>query len=496
MPSNPLGALFFVVKMIFGRYIVLSKGKNMCGIVGMVSTKEVSARMYLGLWSSQHRGKESAGVVTYDGITYHECRRMGTIEVALDGEEKLSSLRGKSGIGQVRYSTTGGSTIKNVQPIVGSFRDVPFWIAHNGNLVNTDSLRSRCLEMGYLFSTTTDTEVIAALIHFSDKQDFETALVDALEMVVGTYALTVLFGNKVYGVRDPSGNRPLILGGDHREGIFMFASETAAFDVLGLKDWPGELCPGEIILIDSPKSFEVRHILKNSDNGNVKKLCLFEYIYFQRPDSALLGRRIQLVREAMGRALWYECPVQADIVVAVPDSGNAAAKGLAKASGLSLEDAFLRSHFIGRTFIEPIKEQREEKLRIKLNIIPEIVAGKRVVVVDDSIVRATVAPKVVQMLRKAGASEIHFRVSSPPYQHPCYYGIDTYRVSDELVARRHAGNVDAIRREIGADSLYYLSLDGAKEAVIYTGTESLERLDFCDACFTGNYEIGREFIPK
>ena len=464
--------------------------EKMCGIVGMVSTQEVSKRLYLGLWSLQHRGKESAGIVTYDGITYHEQREMGTVEVALDGQKKLSCLRGKSGIGHVRYSTTGGSSIENVQPIVGSFRGVPFWIAHNGNLVNVEEWKPSCEELGYSFCTTTDTEVIAALIHFSQKPNFESALVEALKKISGTYSLVILYLNTVYGVRDASGNRPLIYGCNPTKDTFMLASETATCDVLGFK-FVREICPGEIFKLGGSFLSSSVADLPQSE----KKFCLFEYIYFQRPDSILMGRRIQLAREAMGRALWFEQPVDADIVVAVPDSGNAAAKGLAKASGLSLEDAFLRSHYIGRTFIEPIKDQREEKLRIKLNIIPEIVAGMRVVVVDDSIVRATVAKRVVQMLREAGAAEIHFRVSSPPYQYPCYYGIDTYKVVDDLVAKRHAGDIELIRKEIGADSLYHLSLEGVKKAVIAVGVEPLAQGDFCDACFTGDYQIGSKFIP-
>ncbi|KKS38953.1 MAG: amidophosphoribosyltransferase [Candidatus Sungbacteria bacterium RIFCSPLOWO2_12_FULL_41_11] len=461
----------------------------MCGILGIVSESgEVSQDIYAGLWSLQHRGKEGAGIATYDGNVYHEKRGMGTVEVVFGGEV-LSGLLGKIGIGHVRYSTAGGSTLENVQPIQGLFKSVPFWIAHNGNLTNTKKLRQECVKQGYFFRTTTDTEIIASLIYFNESFGFEEALYRALSRVEGTYALVVLYKDVIYGMRDLTGNRPLVYG--EGRGIKVLASESATCDVLGMK-YLFDVRPGEIIVMKQGSlsgAYGDQMFCSTAEAFQKQKFCVFEYVYFLRPDSIFDGRRAQRVREEMGRNLWRESAVDADIVVPVPDSGNFAACGLAKEAGLPIEMALFRSHYVGRTFIEPLQERREKGMRIKLNVIPELVEGKRVVVVDDSIVRSTVIKRVINMLREAGAREIHTRISSPPYKYPCYYGIDTYRVENELIAKRLNGDVEAIRKEIGADSLHYLSLEGLRRSVMEVPGNKLKANNFCDACFSGNYHI-------
>lgn len=459
----------------------------MCGVIGLVSrVADAAEDIYAGLWSLQHRGKESAGIATFDGSKYFVKKDMGTVEIVF-GDQALISLKGQSGIGHVRYSTTGGSTIDNAHPIEGFFRGSPFWVAHNGNLVGVEKIKNECAALGYVFQTNTDTEMIAALICYSQKEKFEDALKEALSLVKGTYALTVLYKNNVYGARDKTGNRPLCIG--FGRGIFVLASESATCDVLGV-EFLRDVYPGEIVTLNKdPFCVQFDKILEPPQlHINNQKPCLFEYVYFLRPDSIFNGRRAQLVREEMGKRLWQESKVSADIVVAIPDSGNFAASGVSQESGLPLVAALFRSHYVGRTFIEPLHERREKGLRIKLNIIPELVSGKRVVVVDDSIVRSTVIKRVIKMLREAQAKEIHVRVSSPPYKYPCYYGIDTYKVGEKLIASR-LGDIEEIRKEIGADSLAYLSLDSLKKAVSQFRNDELNKENFCDACFSGNYHI-------
>ena len=330
---------------------------------------------------------------------------------------------------------------------------------------------------GYPFTTTTDTEFIAALIHYSKKDTFEDALRDALGGVEGTYSIVALYRDKVFGVRDPSGNRPLVIG--EGRGMIVLVSESAACDVLDIRV-VRDVAAGEMIVVDPNVNGWYSH-----RQPATEKFCIFEFVYFLRPDSKFGGKRVILVREEMGRTLWQEHPVEADIVVPIPDSGSAAAAGLAEEARLPLKQLGLfRSHYVGRTFIEPIKE-RVRALNIKLNPIREIVEGKRIVLVDDSIVRASVIKRVIRQLRGKGAAEIHVRISSPPYIAPCFYGIDTYRVDKELIAQRLGGDVEAIRREIGADTLGYLSIGGLKKAV----SGDAAHPGFCDACFTGNYHI-------
>lgn len=461
----------------------------MCGILGVVAENaEVNQEIYTGLWSEQHRGQESAGIVTYDGVGYHEKRAMGTVDIALRND--LGPLLGRVGIGHVRYSNTGGSTIENAQPIEGVFRSVPFWIAHNGNLTNFEELRQECLDRGYFFRTTTDTEVIAALTYFNEDHNFEDALRQTLLRLKGTYSLVLLYKDTVYGIRDKSGNRPLVYG--EGRGIRVLASESVSCDVLGIK-YITDVYPGEMFTLKGSEPYSCFDPATNRVNDFLKnqKFCIFEYVYFKRPDSIFDGRRIKAPQIQMGRNLWRESPVEADCVIPVLDSGKFAAVGLSLESGLPIEEALFRSHYVGRTFIEPIQERREKGLRIKHNPITEDIEGKRIVVVDDSIIRSTTMKRVVVMLREASAKEVHVRISSPPYRHPCYYGIDTYRVKDELIAKRLNGDVEAIRQEIGADSLYYISLEGLKRSVVEASgpTSHIGMTNFCDACFSGDYYI-------
>lgn len=458
----------------------------MCGILGVISQEtDVAEDLYLGLWSLLHRGQESSGMVTYDNNSYHHEKGMGTVEVVFGGDT-LRRLKGRIGIGHVRYSTTGESSLQNAQPIEGSFKSAPFWIAHNGNLTNTEILRKECEGRGYFFKTSTDTEVIAALIYFSGAATFEDALKRALRKIEGTYSLTILSRDALYAVRDATSNRPLSMG--QGRGCTVFSSESAVYDVLGIK-YVRDIQAGEIVKISLENPLIPVEVPFQNKKNAIERPCIFEYVYFLRPDSMWYQRRAQLVRERMGRALWQERPTDADIVVPVPDSSNFAGAGLAKESGLPLEMALFRSHYVGRTFIEPIRKRRTGSMRIKFNGIPELVAGKRVIVVDDSIVRGTTTKRVIAILRDAGAREIHMRVSSPQYISPCYYGIDTYRVKNELIAKNHAGNTEEIKKEIGADSLYYLSLDGMRRAITDARDDEHRVLQFCDACFTGNYHI-------
>ncbi|OGL88460.1 amidophosphoribosyltransferase [Candidatus Uhrbacteria bacterium RIFCSPLOWO2_02_FULL_49_11] len=456
----------------------------MCGIVGIASnSRDVARDLYLANWGQMTRGKESSRIVTFDD-QYHLIGGMGTPDVVFRGEGALQTLKGRCGIGHDRYSTTGGSSTHNIQPIEGVFNGTPFWLAHNGNFVGYQKVKEWCERKGYLFKTTTDTEVLAALIYYSRKTNFQDALKWALQQIHGTYALIVLYKDQVMGVCDPSGNRPLVLGSGN--DINLLASESAVCDIIGI-DVIRDINPGELVTFSDGYNENIKSevLLKKS----ISHPCIFEFIYFLRPDSIWHNLRMQIVREKMGTVLWDEHPLKADIIVPAPDSGNAAAIGYAQASQIPLVFALFRYHGVGRTFIDPIQNMRDENMRIKLNVIPELVKGKIVVIVDDSIVRGTVTRRVTNMLLDAGAKEVHIRIASPPYMHPCYYGIDTYRVQNELIALRHDGDIDAICTEIGASSLAYLSLAGLKRAIIESGSDGLSEASFCDACFTGNYHI-------
>lgn len=455
----------------------------MCGIVGIVSkSKEVAKDLYCGLYALQHRGKESAGIVTFDGKKYYSQSGKGEIAVVFRNGDILSGLLGNIGIGHNRYSTAGESNLANIQPIRGIWKGKEFWLAHNGNLVNTEILREECSGKGFQFKTTSDTGVISALISLTDAPSFEKAVEKVLSKLKGAYALLILYQDKIFAIKDPLGIRPLCLG--KKEDTFIVASETCALYHLGAS-LIREIEPGEFLIIDKTGIKEYFHppIKK-------RKFCIFEFVYFLRPDSIIFGRRVKDVQKNMGRYLAKECPVSAEFAVPIPDSGRYGGYGFIEESKIkSGEEAMLRTHLVSRTFIEPVQELRARGVELKFVIMEEEVAGKKIVLIDDSIVRGTTQKRLVNLFKKAGVREIHSRIFSPPYKYPCYYGIDTYRIKDELIAKRHQGNLEKIRSEIGLDSLAYLSLDSLIKAVIEVSGEALTRDDFCTACFDGKYPI-------
>jgi amidophosphoribosyltransferase len=443
-----------------------------CGIFGVYNHPEAANLAYLGLYALQHRGQESAGIAAADGETLHVEKAMGWVADVFS-PERLRRLPGRSAIGHVRYSTAGSSTLKNAQPISASFARGSIALGHNGNLVNAEALRKELEELGSIFQSTSDSEVILHLIARADRQPIDRMLAEAFGQLQGAYSLVLLTPETLIGCRDPYGFRPLVIG---RLGeTWLLASETCALDLLEA-EYVRDVEPGEIVLIDaaglrSIKPFPPRKQLQ----------CVFEYIYFARPDTTLWGQNVYSVRKALGRRLAEEHPVEADIVVPVPDSGVGAALGFSERSGIPFEMGLIRNHYVGRTFIEPQQGIRHFGVRVKLNPMRETIQGRRVVVVDDSIVRGTTSRKIVKMVRSAGAREVHLRISSPPIQWPCYYGIDT-PTRKELIGASH--RVEEIRRYIAADSLGYLSLEGMLKAVGGDGGR------FCHACFSGAYEVG------
>jgi amidophosphoribosyltransferase len=452
----------------------------MCGIFGVYGHPEAANITYLGLHALQHRGQESAGIVASDGDRHRAARKMGHVAEAFNKGE-LSDLPGHLAIGHVRYSTAGESAMKNAQPFSVEYAHGSIAVAHNGNLVNANDLR-RKLEMdGSIFQSTSDSEVIIHLIARARELEVEHRIVSALKQVEGAYSLLFLSENKLIAMRDPMGFRPLCLG--RLKDAFVFASETCAFDLLEA-EFIREVEPGEVVIVDAKGLRSYRPFAPEA-----ARFCVFEHVYFARPDSHIDGRSVYRVREALGRRLAVEHPVEADVVVPVPDSGTAAAIGYARQSGIPYDMGLIRSHYVGRTFIEPQQSIRHFGVKLKLNAVKEILSGKRVVVVDDSVVRGTTSRKIVKMLRNAGAKEVHLRISSPPTTHPCFYGIDTPTRS-ELIASSHTP--EEIARYVTCDTLGYLSLEGMMEAVRAAAGAGPER-SHCDACFTGKYPI--EFRP-
>ncbi|MEO2082461.1 MAG: amidophosphoribosyltransferase [Desulfurobacteriaceae bacterium] len=447
--------------------------KEFCGVFGIYNNPNAAYYTYLGLYALQHRGQESAGIAVTDGkrMTYY--RDFGLVSSVFT-EEKLQKLRGHVAIGHNRYSTSGASdSPDNIQPIVVSYKYGQMAIAHNGNLVNALELREQLEEEGSIFRGTTDSEVIVHLIVKSKRKKFLEKLIDALVRLKGAYSLLVMTNKKLIAIRDPWGFRPLCMG--ELDGSPVFASETCAFDLIGAK-YVRDVEPGEIVLVENGelKSFKI-------PVEKVKKSqCIFEFVYFARPDSKIFKRSVYEVRKEFGKKLAQEHPVDADLVIPVPDSGIVPSLGFSQESGIPFEMGLIRNHYVGRTFIKPQQKMRDIGVKVKLNPIPEILKGKRIVVIDDSIVRGTTSRKIVRMLREAGAKEVHMRISSPPTKWPCYFGIDT-PTKDQLIASSHS--VEEICRYIEADSLGYLSLKGMVEA---TGG-SLE--EFCTACFDGRYPL-------
>lgn len=449
-----------------------------CGVFGIIGHTDAAAHTALGLHALQHRGQEAVGIVSHEGNQSYTHRALGLVGDNFDSPEIISKLKGSVAIGHVRYSTTGETLLRNVQPFSADFSFGNLSIAHNGNLTNAMTLRKQLIDHGSIFQSTSDTETIIHLIATSRGVTVEDKIIDALKQVEGAYSLVILANGVLIGVRDPYGVRPLVLGklGD----AMILASESCALDILGA-ELVRDIDAGEMVVITpdgklrSVKPFQPRQ----------KRFCIFEYVYFSRPDSLSEGKNIYETRQNIGRELALEAPVSADLIVPVPDSGIPAALGYAKASGIPFELGIIRNHYIGRTFIEPSDHVRHLGVKLKHNANQSVLKGKRVVLVDDSIVRGTTSKKIVNMVREAGAKEVHMRIASPPTTHSCFYGVDT-PTRDQLLAAKH--DVQAMAELIGVDSLAFISTDGLYRAVGEKQRNS-DRPQYCDACFTGDYPI-------
>ena len=449
-----------------------------CGVFGIFGHADAGALSILGLHSLQHRGQEACGVVTFDNGHFTAERHMGLVgDVFGRNSPAARNLKGSFAIGHNRYSTTGGSRAANIQPMFADLAGGGLALAHNGNLTNAHTLRTELVQQGAIFQSTSDTETIIHLVARSPKARIVDKLVDALCQVEGAYSLVALTSKKLIGVRDPNGVRPLVMG--QLDGSYIFASETCALDIIGA-DYVRDVKPGEMIVVDKD-GVHVHFPFKPQQH----RFCVFEYIYFARPDSTLEGRNVYEARKNIGAVLAQESGVDADMVIPVPDSGVPAALGYAEAAKLPFELGIIRNHYVGRTFIEPTDSIRHLGVKLKHNPNKAMLKGKRVILVDDSIVRGTTSKKIVEMVREAGAAEVHFRVSSPPTTHSCFYGVDTPN-TDHLLA--HRMDVEQMRQFIGADSLAFISMNG-----LYRAMGKPERLAakpaFCDACFTGDYPI-------
>ena len=451
-----------------------------CGVFGIWGVSDASAMTALGLHALQHRGQEATGIVSYDGQRFHSHRGLGLVGDNFGEARVIASLPGSTAVGHNRYATTGDTVLRNVQPLYADFEFGGFAVAHNGNLTNAHTLRRALVRRGCLFQSTTDSEVFVHLIAISLYSTVVDRLIDALKQVVGAYSLVALSNEALMGVRDPMGVRPLILGRIvGSEGGWVLASETCALDIVGA-EFVRDVEPGEIVVINSKGVHSIRPF------GPVTgRFCVFEYIYFARPDSVMEGTPVYAARKRIGEELARESLVDADVVVPVPDSGVPAAMGYAAESGIPFELGIIRNHYVGRTFIEPTDSIRNLGVKLKHSANRGVLAGQRVVLVDDSIVRGTTSRKIVEMVRAAGAAEVHMRISSPPTTHSCFYGIDTPERS-KLLAARH--DVDEMARLIGADSLAFISLDGLYRALGKAGRDG-SRPHYCDACFTGDYPI-------
>lgn len=447
-----------------------------CAVVGVFGHTEAANMVYLGLYALQHRGQESSGIVSSNGEILISHRQMGLVADVFK-EDVIKNLEGSSAIGHNRYSTTGQSFIKNAQPFVVEYSDGPIAVSHNGNLVNANSLRRELEESGSIFQSTSDTEVIIHLIATSRGGRLRERVIDALGKVRGSYSLVFLTRDKMIAARDPMGFRPLVLGRfseESQRGGYVVASESCVLDLIEA-EYVREVEPGEVLMF-GPEGVESLKPFPAAKGAR----CIFESIYFARPDSNVFGHSVYQYRKELGRQLARESFVEADLVTPVPDSGVPAAIGYAEESRIPLDLALIRNHYVGRTFIEPQQSIRNFGVKIKLNAMREVLEGKRVVVVDDSIVRGTTSQKIIRMLRDAGAAEVHMRISSPPTISPCYYGIDT-PTHKELIAS--VNSMEGIREFIGADTLAYLSREG-----LYVFFEGNDR-GFCDACFTANYPV-------
>lgn len=451
--------------------------KEECGVFGIADSDNAAVQTMLGLHALQHRGQEAAGIVSFDGEDFHAHRAEGHVTDEFNHPHILSTLSGRQAIGHVRYSTTGESSHRNIQPVFAELSLSGLAVAHNGNLTNTGMKRKELIDRGCIFQSTMDTEIIIHLIAISKQQKFLDRVVDALKQIEGAYSLIILSRKKLIGVRDPLGVRPLVLGKLGKS--YVFASETCALDIIGA-DYIREVEPGEMIVIEN-NELQSHHPFENTSS----RFCIFEYVYFSRPDSHYSGKHVYRARKAIGRELAKESVIDADVVVPVPDSGVPSALGFAEQANIPFEFGIIRNHYIGRTFIQPTDTIRHLGVKLKHNANLDVLKGKRVVLVDDSIVRGTTSKKIVNMVREAGASEVHMRIASPPTSFSCFYGIDTPDRS-KLIASHQS--VEQIAEFIGADSLAYLSIDGLYRAVGEAKRDN-DNPAYCDACFTGDYPI-------
>lgn len=456
-----------------------SELKDKCGIFGVFNHPDSAYLTYLGLYALQHRGEESAGIVVSDGKKMTAHRDMGHVQEVFDGQV-LDKLKGDRAIGHVRYSTTGSSNLKNAQPIVVDYSRGEIALGHNGNIVNADILRSELEAYGSIFQTTTDSEIIIHLMAKPSLRNIQEGVVDALARVRGAYSLVFLTNNFLIAARDPQGFRPLWLG--KLGNAYVVSSETCAFDIMDAEP-VREIEPGEVLFISAQGLKSEKVPTHNSQPAH----CIFEHVYFSRPDSKIFGESVHAVREKLGRQLAIEQPAKADIVIAVPDSGNSAALGFSQQSSLPLEIGIIRNHYVGRTFIQPSQGIRDFKVRVKFNLIKDVLKGKRIVVVDDSIVRGTTSKMRVKSLRQAGAKEVHLRISCPPHTNPCAYGID-FPTKEELIANRYTQ--DELRKYLDCDSVGYLSLEGMLKCV------SFPKENYCTACWSGKYPVPFENFNK
>ena len=458
-------------------FIDSDKFHEECGVVGIYGHPEASKLAYLGLHALQHRGQESAGIASSDGATVFVTREMGQVaEIFTDAA--LARLPGKLAIGHTRYSTSGDSALLNAQPIRVDCNKGMISLAHNGNLVNAHEIRSKLERQGSIFQTTSDTEVIVHLIAQSHEQTLPEAIADALRRLEGAFSLVIMSRDRVFAARDPRGFRPLSMGhiprtGTPSEDTIVFASETCAFDLIDAA-YDRDVKPGELVVVGA-EGVSSRFYASPAPQSS----CIFEHVYFSRPDSLVFGRPVQVSRELLGRQLAREAAAEGDIVVPVPDSGVTAAIGYAAESGIPFRFGLIRNHYVGRTFIEPEQRVRDFGVRLKLNPVRSLLQGRRVILIDDSIVRGTTSRKIVRMVRDAGAREVHVRISCPPTISPCFYGVDTPSKKQLIAANK---SVDEIRQYIGADSLAYLSLEGLKQAC-----GDGEKTTYCTSCYTGVY---------
>ena len=453
------------------------KLREECGVFGVYGHKDSSALTALGLHALQHRGQEAAGIVTYDGKQFHGHRAPGHVGDIFSNEAVIKRLPGTLAVGHNRYSTTGETAQRNIQPLFAEYESGGFALAHNGNLTNASILHRDLVKRGCLFQSTSDTEVIIHLIAISAQGLVIDRLIDALKRVVGAYSLVAMTNDQMIGVRDPMGVRPLVLG--FLDGAHVLSSESCALDIIGA-NFVRDVEPGEVIVIDKSGLTSLKPF-----GWTPSRLCVFEYVYFARPDSIVDGSGVYESRKRIGAELARESNVEADVVIPVPDSGVPSAMGYATETGLPYELGIIRNHYVGRTFIEPADHIRHLGVKLKHNASRAVIEGKRVVLVDDSIVRGTTSIKIIEMMRNAGAKEVHMRIASPPTSHSCYYGVDTPE-REELLAAQNS--VDQMRTFMGADTLAFVSIEGLYRAMGLNGRDK-EMPQYCDACFTGEYPV-------